>query len=136
MIGRFVGTATLRKFDPSQVLAAHAISAALLVVATMVLSGHAAMWAVLCVGLFNSVMFPAIFTFGIDSLGEQTGRGSGLLCTAIVGGAIVPVIQGKVADKIGVHHSFVIPVACYVYIGWYAMWARTRLPSRKAHARR
>jgi MFS transporter, FHS family, L-fucose permease len=83
--------------------------------------GHLAMWTMILVGLFNSVMFPSIFTLGIAGLGARTGEGSGLLVAAIVGGAILPVIQGALADNpsIGIHHAFILPVLCYIYISFY-----------------
>ncbi|HET6151192.1 MAG TPA: L-fucose:H+ symporter permease [Polyangia bacterium] len=121
MIGRFIGTATLRLIRPGKLLAAHAFAAALLVIGTMLFTGQAAMWSVILVGLFNSIMFPTIFTIAIDGLGKHTGQGSGILCMAIVGGALIPVIQGALADRIGIHHCFIIPVICYLYIAWYGI---------------
>jgi MFS transporter, FHS family, L-fucose permease len=121
MIGRFVGTVTLRLIKPGKLLAYHALMAAVLVLATMLSTGHVAMWSVIAVGLFNSIMFPTIFTMAIDGLGKHTGQGSGILCMAIVGGALVPVIQGALADQIGIHHCFIIPVLCYLYIAWYGV---------------
>jgi FHS family L-fucose permease-like MFS transporter len=78
------------------------------------------MWSLLAVGLFNSIMFPAIFTLGIAGLGPLTGEGSALLVAAIVGGAIIPEFQGILADKVGLHHSFMLPALCYIYIALYA----------------
>lgn len=86
----------------------------------MLSQGHLAMGSILLVGLFNSVMFPSIFTLGIAELGPLTGDASGLLIMAIVGGALLPVRQGLLADKIGIHHAFIIPAICYVYIVYYA----------------
>jgi FHS family L-fucose permease-like MFS transporter len=77
------------------------------------------MWAILAVGLFNSIMFPTIFTLAIDGLGRHTGQGSGILCMAIVGGALVPVLQGYFADTIGIQKAFILPVLCYAYIAYY-----------------
>jgi FHS family L-fucose permease-like MFS transporter len=77
------------------------------------------MYTILAVGFFNSLMFPTIFTLAVKNLGRYTDQGSGILCTAIVGGAIVPLIQGLVADEIGIRYAFFIPVVCYVYIAWY-----------------
>jgi FHS family L-fucose permease-like MFS transporter len=121
MVGRFIGTATLRLFRPGKLLAVHAVIAAALVLATMASSGGVAMWSIIAVGLFNSIMFPTIFTLALDGLGKHTGQGSGILCMAIVGGALLPVIQGALADRIGIHHCFVIPVLCYLYIAWYGL---------------
>jgi FHS family L-fucose permease-like MFS transporter len=79
------------------------------------------MWSLILVGLFNSIMFPSIFTLAIEGLGPLTGKGSGLLVAAIVGGAVIPELQGVLADKIGVHHAFVLPALCYLYIIFYAV---------------
>ena len=77
------------------------------------------MSSIIAVGLFNSVMFPTIFTLGIDQLGPLTGKGSGLMIMAIVGGAILPVLQGALADSIGIHMAFIMPAVCYLYIVYY-----------------
>ena len=121
MIGRFLGAPLLRRFKAGYLLALCAVCAAGLVVASMMLGGHAAMWTILAVGLFNSIMFPTIFTLGVAELGPLTGNGSGILNMAIVGGAILPVLQGTIADHVGLHHAFVLPVICYVYILFYAL---------------
>ena len=119
MVGRFIGSAVLRKLKPGNVLGFNSIVAALLVLITMIFTGHIAMWAVLLVGLFNSIMFPTIFTLGIAGLGKHTGQASGILIMAIVGGALIPVLQGVLADNIGIHHAFILPVLCYLYIAYY-----------------
>lgn len=111
----------LGKQKPGRTLAILAICAASLVVISMLTNGQFAMWSILAVGLFNSIMFPTIFTLAIDGLGKHTGQGSGILCTAIVGGAVIPVIQGVFADNIGIHHAFILPVLCYIYIAFYGM---------------
>ena len=79
------------------------------------------MWSILLVGFFNSIMFPSIFTLGVAEMGPLTGEASGLLVTAIVGGAIIPEIQGVLADKIGIHHAFIMPVLCYLFIVYYGL---------------
>jgi FHS family L-fucose permease-like MFS transporter len=132
MIGRFIGTATLRMYKPSRVLMWHALAAALLVLVTMGTKGSVAMWSIIAVGLFNSIMFPTIFTVAIDGLGKHTSQGSGILCMAIVGGALVPVLQGALADAIGIHYGFIIPVLCYLYIAWYG--AKGFAPGKQAAA--
>jgi MFS transporter, FHS family, L-fucose permease len=121
MVGRFVGAELLRRYKPSKLLAISSILALLLVTASMLLSGHAAMWSILAVGLFNSIMFPTIFSLGVAELGPLTGNGSGLLNMAIVGGAIVPLLQGVIADHVGIHHAFVLPVICYLYILYFGL---------------
>ena len=98
-----------------------AATATILVMTSMLSTGHVAMWSIIFVGLFNSIMFPSIFTLGIAKLGPRTGDGSGLLVMAIVGGAIIPLVQGFIADRIGVHHAFVLPVICYLYIAYYGL---------------
>ena len=121
MIGRFLGAPLLRRFKPGHLLALCAVVGAVLVTTSMLTGGHTAMWSILAIGLFNSIMFPTIFSLGVAELGPLTGNGSGVLNMAIVGGAILPVLQGVIADRIGIHHGFIIPVICYVYILFYAL---------------
>lgn len=121
MVGRFIGAVVMRKVRPGKVLAFHAFCAAVLVAVTLLSSGRVAMAAILAVGLFNSIMFPTIFALAIEGLEECTAQGSGILCMAIVGGAIIPLIQGGLADRIGLHASFFLPVICYLYIVHYGM---------------
>ena len=121
MVGRFIVSAILQKVKTGTVLGIAAFCACFLVLTSMLTHGHIAMWSILLVGFFNSIMFPSIFTLGIAKLGPRTGDGSGLLIMAIVGGAIIPVVQGVIADRIGVHHAFVLPVVCYLYIAYYAL---------------
>ncbi|MCX6175239.1 MAG: sugar MFS transporter [Ignavibacteriales bacterium] len=121
MIGRFIGSAAIRKIRPANALVFNAIVAATLVIISMLTFGRVAMWSILVVGLFNSIMFPTIFTLAIDGLGKHTGQASGILCTAIVGGAILPVIQGFFADNIGIHYAFFIPVLGYLYVVYYGL---------------
>jgi MFS transporter, FHS family, L-fucose permease len=121
MIGRFLGAPLLRRFKPGPLLALCSIVAGLLVTTSMLSGGHTAMWSILAVGLFNSIMFPTIFTLGVAELGPITGNGSGILNMAIVGGALLPLIQGVIADHIGLQHAFFIPVICYLYILFYAL---------------
>jgi FHS family L-fucose permease-like MFS transporter len=122
MTGRFIGSALLQKFRTGKMLSIAATIAFLLVVTTMLTSGHVAMWSALAIGLFNSIMFPSIFTLGIDGLGPLTSEGSGILVAAIVGGALIPELQGRIADKIGIQHAFFIPAICYLYILYYGVW--------------
>jgi len=121
MVGRFAGSWVLRQVPPRGVLAFNALVAAALVCFSMATTGHSAMCSIILVGLFNSIMFPTIFTLGIEGLGPLTGEGSGLLNTAIVGGAVIPLLQGFIADKIGIHHAFILPVLCYLYIVLFAV---------------
>ncbi|HTF70540.1 MAG TPA: sugar MFS transporter [Edaphobacter sp.] len=119
MVGRFIGSWLLTKVRTSIVLGTAALVACGLVATSMVTHGHTAMWAILAVGLFNSVMFPSIFTVGLSGLGPLTSKGSSLMVAAIVGGALIPLAEGHLADKIGVQHAFVIPAVCYVYIALF-----------------
>jgi FHS family L-fucose permease-like MFS transporter len=121
MVGRFIGSAILQKVKTGTVLGIAAFCSCTLVLVSMLTTGHIAMWSIILVGFFNSIMFPSIFTLGIAKLGPRTGDGSGLLIMAIVGGAIIPVVQGAIADRFGVHHAFVLPVLCYLYIAYYAL---------------
>ena len=121
MVGRFLGAPLLRRFRPGNLLGVCAIAAAVLVTTSMLSSGVTAMWTILAVGLFNSIMFPTIFSLSVAELGPLTGSGSGLLNMAIVGGAILPLVQGTIADQVGLHHAFVVPVLCYLYIVYYAL---------------
>ncbi len=119
MVGRFVGAVVMRYIAPGKMLAFNATAAAILVLTAMASSGHVSMWAILAVGLFNSIMFPTIFTLALEGLGRHTGQGSGILCMAIVGGAILPVVQGAFADTIGIQMAFFLPILCYAYIAFY-----------------
>jgi len=121
MIGRFIGAWLLQKMRPGRLLATVASGALVLVAISMLTNGSVAVGSILLVGLFNSIMFPTIFTLAIGGLGPLTGEGSGLLITAIVGGAAIPVIQGMIADKVGIHHAFILPLACYVYVAYYGL---------------
>ncbi len=138
MVGRFIGSAILQKVKTSRVLAFCATMAALLVTVSVLTNGPVAMWSILAVGLFNSIMFPCIFTSGIAELGPLTGDGSGLLNTAIVGGAVIPWIVGKLAEHVnhasypsmiqgkiswgqGIHYALIIDTLCYLYILFYAL---------------
>ena len=124
MVGRFLGSAIMAKIAPNRYLAFNATAAVALLGVAM-LAGKAsadiAMWALLAIGFFNSIMFPTIFSLATKGLGRFTSSASGVLCTAIVGGAIVPVVQGWVADTQGLMISFVVSAICYVYIVFFAI---------------
>jgi len=138
MIGRFIGSPILQKVKAGKLLALCAVMAALLVSVSVLTNAHVAMYSILAVGLFNSIMFPCIFTLGIAELGPLTGDGSGILNMAIVGGAIIPWLVGKVGDLInhayypamtqgetswgqGIHYALVLAVICYLYILFFAV---------------
>src|SRR5437667_8131523 len=151
IIGRFIGSAVLQKVKTPRVLAVCSIMAALLVAVSVLSSGSVAMWSILLVGLFNSIMFPCIFTSGIAELGQLTGDGSGILNMAIVGGAVIPWIVGKIGDVInrsyypamtqgqtswgqGIHYALIIAALCYLYILFYAVSGSK--PNSERYARR
>ncbi len=121
MVGRFIGSYVLRIVRPNLVLAFNASVVIALLVSAILIGGKTAMWPLLAIGLFNSIMFPTIFTLAIDKLGRDTGEGSGVLCVAIVGGALVPPLQALFADNIGILLSFFIPALCYAYIVFYGL---------------
>ena len=102
-------------------LAVNAVIAVVMIVVSINTTGDVAMWSILAVGFFNSIMFPTIFILAVKGLGSMTSKGSGFVCQAIVGGALVPLIQGVAADNIGIQLSFIVPLVCYLYIGWYAL---------------
>lgn len=121
MVGRFAGSALMQRFDPGHVLAVFSVGAFAVMMVTVFASGPVAMWSLILVGLFHSIMFPTIFTLGIKGLGPLTEEGSGLLIMAIAGGALV-VVQGWLADKYGLQLSFLLTAVCELYILFYALW--------------
>ena len=121
MIGRFVGFAVMRRVSPGKALAFNAAFSIALIMMAIFGSGKMAMWAILAVGLCNSIMFPTIFSMALHKLGPLTGQGSGVLCMAIVGGALVPFAQGFLADTAGLQLSFLVPAACYTFILYFGL---------------
>ncbi|BEV07722.1 sugar MFS transporter [Methylophilus sp. DW102] len=128
MVGRFIGIFTLKAFAPAKVLITHALLSVMFILVSMQSTGNLAIATMVLVGLCNSIMFPTIFTLGIKSLkAGQEKKGSGLLATAIVGGAVIPLLTGLLADRLGIHHAFVLPVICYAYIAWLGFRNLTKL---------
>ena len=121
MVGRFIGAALLTRVDARKLLALFAACAGALLLTTMLSHAALAMWSVIAIGLFNSIMFPTIFTVAIEKLGLLTSKASSLLVMGIVGGAVVPLAQGWLSDIIGIQHAFVLPLLCYGFIAWYAL---------------
>ncbi len=119
MVGRFLGSAILQKVPAGNLLAIYGATNVVLLIVSMLSSGYLSMWSILIIGLFNSIMFPTIFTLAIDNLKEHTAQGSGILCTAIVGGAIIPPLYGKIADIAGLQLALIFIALCYAYIAWY-----------------
>ncbi|WP_223261149.1 sugar MFS transporter [Methylophilus medardicus] len=134
MVGRFVGIFSLNTFSPARVLAAHATIAIIFIAISMNASGMLAVFSMLAVGLCNSIMFPTIFTLAIKGLASgQEKRGSGLLATAIVGGAVIPLLTGLIADRFDLHHAFILPIVCYAYIVWFAATRRDHVAIVRTH---
>ena len=121
MIGRLIGAVLMNYIADTKYLAINAVIAIVMIVVSMNTSGSVAMWSILAVGFFNSIMFPTIFTLAVKGLGSMTSKGSGFVCQAIVGGALIPLVQGVAADTMGIQLSFIVPMLCYIYIGWYAL---------------
>jgi MFS transporter, FHS family, L-fucose permease len=121
MVGRFIGSFALLYIRAQRALMAVALCAFVLVATTILGHGPVAMWAIVACGLFNSVMWPCIFPLSVKGLGRFTSQGSGILITMVVGGAIIPEIQGLLADTIGYQHSFVIVLLCYAYLIYFAL---------------
>jgi FHS family L-fucose permease-like MFS transporter len=134
MVGRFIGSAVMRRIAAGSALATCACGAALLAGTSGVSVGIVAAIAVLAVGLCNSIMFPTIFALAIENLGDETPQGSGILCLAIVGGAVVPVVTGLAADKFGLATSLFVPALCYLWIAAYGLLTRSTILDRKTLA--
>jgi len=121
MVGRFIGAALLQRVPAGKLLAVFAGCAGLLVLTSMASGGAIAGWTLLAVGLFNSIMFPTIFSLSLKGLGAKTAEGSGLLCMAIVGGAILPLATGALADATTIATALLIPIVCYVVIAIFGI---------------
>jgi FHS family L-fucose permease-like MFS transporter len=121
MIGRFIGFAVMRYISPGKALAFNAACSIVLILTAIFSQGSLAMWSIIAVGFCNSIMFPTIFSMALYKLGKFTGQGSGILCMAIVGGAVVPFLQGFIADNVGLQWSFFLPVVCYAYILFFGV---------------
>ena len=113
MVGRLIGSIFLTKISPPKAVSFNVVLAIVLVIVSMFSEGNLAMWSIIAVGLCNSILFPTIFSLSVRELGDKISVGSGLLCVAIVGGAIVPLIQGVLADQIGLTFSYIILIICY-----------------------
>jgi FHS family L-fucose permease-like MFS transporter len=122
LVGRLLGSWMLSKIKAGKLLGAFGIAAAALLGTSIFTHGQAAISALVLCGFFNSIMFPNIFALGVAELGPLTSKGSGLIMTACLGGAVVPFLLGALADKIGIQHAFILPVFCYLYIASYGLW--------------
>jgi len=132
LVGRLLGSWILTRVKAGKLLTIFGFAAAASIIISMFTSGHVAIGTLVLCGFFNSVMFPNIFTLGIAGLGPMTSKGSGLIMTAVVGGAVIPYLLGALADKVGIQYSFVLPAFCYLYIAYYGMWGSK--PSRTVTA--
>jgi FHS family L-fucose permease-like MFS transporter len=127
MVGRFIGSGLLRLFSPGKVLACAATAVIVLLTISANTTGLVSGWSLLAIGLFNSIMFPTIFTLASEGLGKRAAEGSGIICMAIVGGAIVPLVTGNAADLWGLKHALIVPAACYLTILGFGLFARRPL---------
>ncbi|HME38940.1 MAG TPA: sugar MFS transporter [Steroidobacteraceae bacterium] len=130
MVGRFIGAYLLRLFAPGKVLACAAAAVVILLTISANTVGLVSGWSLLAIGLFNSIMFPTIFTLASEGLGTRAAEGSGIICMAIVGGAIVPLLTGNAADVWGLKAALIVPAACYVTILGFGWFARRPLHAR------
>ena len=121
MIGRFIGAYLTKIMSPGRVLSIFASLAIILIIISINTVGLLSMWSILAVGLFNSIMFPTIFTLTLRGLGDLKAQASGLLCMAIVGGAIIPFAFGSLIDGFGFKTAFILTIVCYGYILYYGM---------------
>ena len=126
MLGRFIGSAVLKRLPTGSVLGCAAVCSFACILAAVNTHGHIAMYSLLAVGFCNSIMFPSIFSLGIEGLGPLTSKGSSLMIAAIVGGAIIPLATGKLADLRGLQSAFVLPALCYIYIAAFGFASRRR----------
>lgn len=131
-IGRLIGFFALKKIRAQRALAFVSLIASLLVITTLIAHGHVAMWAIVSCGLFNSIMWPCIFPLSLEGLGKFTSQGSGILVTMVVGGAVIPEIQGFLADRFGYQPSFAIVLVCYAYILFFALRGHRNLNAVEA----
>jgi FHS family L-fucose permease-like MFS transporter len=122
LVGRLLGSWILTKVKSGKLLGIFGFAAAAMVLLSMTTSGQVAIWSLVLCGFFNSIMFPNIFTLGIAGLGPMTSKGSGLIMSAVFGGAVIPPLLGALADKVGIQNAFVLPILCYLFIAYYGLW--------------
>ncbi len=130
MVGRFIGAGVMQRVAAGKVLAFNGVMAIAFIAMAIISDGAVAMWSILLVGLCNSIMFPTIFSLALNGLGQHTAQGSGILCLAIVGGAIVPLGQAFFADTIGIQLSFFLPIFCYLFIVFYGLKGSQPVPAK------
>jgi len=122
MVGRFIGAAVMRKANPALILTLCACGAFVMTTTSSLSAGLLAAVTILAVGLFNSIMFPTIFALAVEGMGDRTPQASGIICLAIVGGAIVPLATGMVADSVGLKLALLVPALCYIWIAFYGIF--------------
>jgi FHS family L-fucose permease-like MFS transporter len=122
MIGRFSGSAIMKKVRAPRLLSIFAGGSLLSLLVILFAAGSAPAWAIVLIGFFHSIMFPTIFALSIKSLGPYTKLGSSLLVMSIIGGALIPVIMGRLSDAWNIQHAFIIPLICHAYVFYFAIW--------------
>jgi len=122
MIGRFTGSAVMQKVAPPRLLSVFASGSLLCLVIILFAVGAAPVWAIVLLGFFHSIMFPTIFALSLKNLGPYTKLGSSVLVMAIIGGAVCPVIMGRISDVSNIQHAFVVPLICHAFVFYFAMW--------------
>lgn len=127
MIGRFIGSYLTKIMHPGKVLSIFSFFAISMILISINTNGLISMWSILAVGLFNSIMFPTIFTLSLEGLGDLKAQASGLLCMAIVGGAIIPFLFGNLIDNFGFKTAFILAIVCYGYILFYGRFKVRRV---------
>jgi len=134
MIGRFAGSAIMRRIPPSRLLSVFAGGSLVCLLVIVLGHGEASVWAIVLIGFFHSIMFPTIFALSLKNLGPYTKLGSSLLVMSIIGGALVPVIMGKISDAWNIQHAFIVPLVCHAYILYFAIWGCRPAPATAASA--
>src|SRR5260370_14949484 len=120
MIGRFAGSAIMKRYPAPKLLAFFGVGALACVALAMTSSGLVSVLAIVLVGFFNSIMFPTIFALSLKDLGDLTKRGSSLLVMSIIGGALIPAVMGRISDASNIRTAFIVPAACYLYVIYFA----------------
>lgn len=121
MAGRFLGSFLMKWIKAEKMLVCLGSFGVVLLFTSMFTSGQVAVWSLVLCGLANSVMYPTIFALGIAELGPMTSKGSGVITIGNVGGAVIPVVFGMLADKVGIQYAFILPIACYLYVAYYGL---------------
>ncbi len=130
LVGRFLGSAALRLVRPGKLLAFNALAAVALILVSANSTGAVAAYGLLAIGLMNSIMFPTIFSLASEGLGPRAAEGSGIICMAIVGGAVIPPLTGRLADVLGLSMSLALPALCYALIAGFGVYARNQAEAK------